>query len=481
MFELSLEKIFALVISVFSLITAGILLLAESDNKAGYEYLFILPLLFSAYYPLGNVSKIKLRNLPVTVFRLTLLLRVVIIPFSMAITDSYSAGFYSSTNITSSHDRIAATFLFLYEVTAMLLTAELCIKKYGIEKIDTGKTDAFLSKTIRPMKSASFCWLAAIVGLLGYFLYPAISNRIYFLIANDFVTYEPMSFVPALFFEFTKIVFLVLLLGAVNEALKQKHFSLAGKPNKFVGFCILFFAFMLIAVRMSNNRMNIIRNTLFCVELLILVYPRNKKNILVGLGTLCAFVFLSVSAFKWFGQVSGNMNMNIISATFGDGGEAKFLQMYFNGVDGIAYGIELLRTAMIDFRVFINDTLRNVVFFNQLITGGNTINTSILYNQSIYGTGSRLGAIIPMVTQCSMHVGYFLSPLYSVICVYMLFYACKKRLETVNFYQFFFWFGIALEFGSFQGFNYSLVIANIANNVMLPYIMLRASSMIILF
>lgn len=476
----NLEKTIAFIVSAFAIVTFWLLLTKNTYNELGYEHLYILPGLFAVYYPLGKLSKVKLRNLPVTMLRLTLILRVVITPFYMVITDTYSAGFYARTPVTTSNERTVATFLFLYEIVAIVLMAEYCIRKYGIDSIDNVKTDEVISKTLKPMNRTILCWVAAFIGIIGYLIYPAISQRVYFVIANDFVTYEYMSAVPALFFEFTKIVFLVLLLISVNNALKQKQRSLEKRPSIFSGLWVLLFAFMLIAMRMSNNRMNIVRNTLFCLELLILVYPKRKKTILVGLGILCFIVFMSVSAYKWLGQTSVNMDVNIISTTFGEGGEAKFLQMYFNGVDGIAYGVALKESMSISFRVFINDTLRNVVFLNQFITGGNTLNTSILYNHYIYGNASSLGAIIPMVTQCSMHLGYFLSPLYSSICVYMLFYACKKRLEAKSFYQFFFWFGIALEFGSFQGYNYSLVIANIANNVLLPYFIMRVSSRVVL-
>ena len=464
-------------VTLSSYVAAGVMLLTFSENNGyGYFWLFLAPLLFGLYYPFSGLAKAAFRDVPITLFRAVLYFRMVVIPLLMAVSDNYSTTYYAFNEWTTEHERSVATILLLYEFAAIAGAAELCILRQ--KRKETYRLSVLVpeaAQQIPPLRNYTVCWLAVAVGIAGVALYPAIRQRIYLFFGSENVTYAAMTFLPTLLFLFSQIALLLVTVVLAN-AIKARR-SDGKKAGVGLVALLALASFLYIGIRWSNNRMSIVRSMLIVLLLWGYAFPKQIKIITGGVFGVGLVAIIGVSAFKWYGDTSRNISTVGEFEMFSSlGNFTKYLQMYFNGVDSIAFGVRLYENFSVTPRIFLNDTLRNVWFLNQLIKSGDTTMLSNVYNTTVGGSYG-VGYIIPMVSQTSMYLTPALAPACSVLCTVLLF-KTREKMQLKSFPTYFLFLTLSVELALFQGYNYTLMVGNIANNVLLPTLVIWVSSRI---
>lgn len=465
------NKVYNILVFAISIIAIIMLIFEDSSEAYGYDFLFVVPLGYTLFYLTGKF-KYLYNNIPIIEFKILTFLRYSILPLLMALSNNYSGSFYQFTVKTTENERIIATILYFVEMVGVMIIA-------NIESSRMIRSDMYNLGSLKwnnySIVSHSYnnvvLWLSILVGIVGFVIYPAIRNRMFFFSVGLDVESAPMSFIPTAFFEFTKLIPILLIIIAYRNIIRTRKLQL--KNSTTLNILLLMLASILsIGIRWNNNRMSIVRSVLICLVFWFLLFPRKKKQIVVLLGSLAVVALICVTSFKWFGQTQGNIDLSVYSSTFDLSEATKYIQMYFNGVDELAYAVKLKTSVDINLRTFINDTFRNTLFLNQLVRYGDTVNTSQLFNACVNGY-RNVGLIIPMSGQALMHLGYLFSSLYSCICTKLLFTSVKQANRAISFSSYLFWTLLALEFGGFQGYNYSLIIGNIWNNVILLSLLLK--------
>lgn len=435
---------------VISFLAALICLFKSSEAPEGYEYFWLVPLFYSLCLSLSRIRNHYFSFLGISILNIILFIRYVVAPLFSSLTGLYT---HSRLGLSSSNNNEIAVFLLIMEMALLFLALNFASSSLI-------KVKERCVKNINIRKNNGVYILFASIGILGYFLFPAIKERINFLIVDEVEIYNLNSIASITFFLTMNAANLLFLWVLSRELYKKKNGKLSYK------FIVLLFAFMSIIVVSSSSRLTILANGIAIIALLNFTQLLSKKSLNL-LGVTTVIVILSITSLRLFGEGEILTFQNNATNYFDLQMVSDYLQAYFGGADLIsaAVGVSENFSFLNQFGTFFNEIFSSIVFVRQIIPPSSASST-VLFN-SLFGFTEFNSMILPTLGQGYMYFGIFGGPLFSVLLFFILYWAEKRLLtaEDIGVKYAFYIFTIWLAFFPMQNLN---IIVSTTFNVFLP-------------
>lgn len=384
----------------------------SNTNVSGYEWYFIVPLLFSIYALLdSDIYERAYNNIGFAIFFLTAVFRYLLTPL-IASLSGYSTLFGATP---SSQEYQEAVGLIIYEEVAVFALLYYLQKKYYKRK-DYLANSIEMSQGIGRKPLFVFMCLLAVLTVLAF---PQMFANIHFAgnlsdmdLSETIVVDVPFAGV------FTEILSLGRLLGVL---LIMDYLWRRSKKTKSYKMAILIsVAFIMLNASFVTNlsRFGIIVPIISYTYLLMSLYRRQKGLIVTTMFSIVLGVVVVMSAVKFFSEDRNASNYESNDVNFwGD-----TMQMYFMGVKETAVGVRAedqvdLVYSGNKFMLFLNDTFSNVIGLSNFTES--RINTVHLYNYVYFPRGTSVSQIPPNVINGLYYFGRWAAPLYTLFFVYL--------------------------------------------------------------
>lgn len=400
----------------------------SNTKTSGYEWYFIVPLLFSVYSISDRgIYERAYNNIGFAIFFLTAVFRYLLTPLIAAL-----SGYSTLFGVTpSSQDYKEAVGLIIYEEIAVFALLYYLKKKYYKRK-DYLTNTTEMSQGIGRKPLFVFMCLLAVLTVLAF---PQMFANIHFAgnlsdidLSETIVVDVPFAGV------FTEILSLGRLLGVL---LIMDYLWRRSKKTKAYKMAIL----VSVAVIMLNasfvtnlSRFGIIVPIISYTYLLMSLYRRQKGLIVTTMFSIVLGVVVVMSAVKFFSEDRNASNYESNDVNFwGD-----TMQMYFMGVKETAVGVRAEGQVDLVYPgnkllLFLNDTFSNVIGLSNFTAS--RVNTVHLYNYVYFPRGTSVSQIPPNIINGLYYFGRWAAPLYTLFFVYMFAFLdykarhCKRMVD----------------------------------------------------
>lgn len=397
-----------------SFIAAGISAYQSKNAPNGYEFMWILPLLYGILFFTTNMRFAFFKYLGLTVLNFILIGRYLILPVFSALSGEY----FHSTAIKTGHDaNLYAIILMVYEMICIFIVFHFLIKKLDKESIK--------SQNIRLSYDTSNIYyiILILIGFASFMIVPGIRERMNFLIVKD-IEYQNLNTFYSIAFLFAsnsfKILFLLILSKQYLKKIKGQH------VNQFL---LILISLISISILFQHSRLTVLAQGITAITLLNSIKILNKKYLTI-ISVSILIIVVSLSSYRYFG--SGELNVFYEeSAGFSTvKNNSDQLQAYFGGPHLISIAINAKENFVKDANVstFLNEILGVINFVRQVFPPED--NLSVTAFNKIFGFKAGNSMILPTLGQSYMYFGTVLAPLLSIIFSLILFRAEKALISS---------------------------------------------------
>lgn len=483
-------SIITVLIPIFSIITS--LFLAINTANRGYDFYFLVPLLFGALFLLcKSVRMLIFERLGLTVMVVVMTFRYVVLPFVACL-----GGYSVRVGVTPSNELInLSVILTLMEMIVIFVTSTICVRvfsknKYDEEMLENNKfideclyfNSTDLSQRtkkimfIAPIKSSLVYNLIIVLAIIAMILLPEVISDYRFIFSSNNITQTirvdfPMAGLFKTIINFAQFIMVLLV---INYSYKKYMF--------FPRFRYVIYAMIAVLISMtvtSNlSRFTILIPTVTFTYLLTKLFPREKKKIIfIIFGCLLTgLVFLTT--IKFFGEGRGSSNSASDVTWWAD-----TLQMYFAGPKNIAIALKanpLVESTYGLFRIklFITDLFNNVALVSNYVP--TEINSIHIFNYSYYDSNISVDQIPPFIGTGYFYLGFILAPLWTGVSILILFLLDKKALNSKYIDQKFLYSYVSVYFGLATILSTSTVYSILINVLVLFLVILVLNKKIVL-
>ncbi|MBO4812883.1 hypothetical protein J5491_01920 [Candidatus Saccharibacteria bacterium] len=424
-------------ISLFCLINCG-------DN---YFLMFLHPLLFLVFYYVTYRSIFFSRR---SVFKFALgiavFVRYVIMPLLVGVV-GYSTW---CQNIPSSSDYLVAQLLMIGEILMITLVFSISGRR---EKVPDEK------KVIIDNRPD---FIIIVFTILSFILFFALKNKyginLHIITPNDdtlLINESSIKQILIMLFNIGKTFLFLFVLKKVCAKEKKTVFDIL--------LVVLFGAFNVL-VYTGTNRMQFIISFLCSVYLIVAVFPKLKRKMLIITLLSLVMIIPAISSFRKSELLTVDSTVNNYS---------QLANAYLGGVDNVAISVETSREfpQYRRFDNFLYDMFRGVLGLNMFLKGENNSNlmSSELYNYVYFGHKDNASQIIPVVGQ-----GYYYFGIMGFWLIEFVFLVLGIKLEgifkrTTNIYYKYTILLILLRFSIMQGLSGTILAHSISFDCFVPW------------
>lgn len=475
---LPILKVYIFAISIL----VSIFIAINSYNIAGYNIYFLVPL-FYGYLVLvcKEITSCLFKRIGLTVMLFVLLIRYVALPYIACL------GNYSSTlGVKPSGNLVFyGIILTLMEMVTIFFVSTLLIKNlnkknwtdYMLQNSNeiNGMEQNKITST-EQLNSTLIYKFLILMAILIIVLFPEVISDYRFIFGKgNYVETISITFPGAGLFR-TIIIFAqyIAVLLIINYSYKK---YLERPRFKYVIYSI---SSVLINMTITSNlsRFTILVPAIAFTYLLITLFQKEKNKIAFILfgGLFVGLTFLSV--IKFFGQGRGNIGNAVNYAWW-----ANTFQAYFAGPKNIAIAIrtkELVKNiyGVFPVKLLFTDLFSNVAVINKLVE--TDVNSIKLFNYSYYGSTIAVDQIVPLIGTGYFYFGFIFSPLWTAICVSILFWLDEKVLKSKCIDQRFLFSYVSIYFGLATILNTSTIFSIIFNTLILLLAVMIVNKYIVL-
>ena len=440
------------IVTIFSIIVTIVTFIHSDKAPAGYEYMWLMPLIYGVLFYFTNMRYALGKYLGISILSLILFVRYLILPLFFSLSGMY---FHSNATHTDHDVNLYAIFLMIYEMVCIFIALHFFISR--LDKQQINKLDDIKSN----VDSKYFIYLIVIIiGIISFLFIPEIQDRTnFFLISDDFERRE-MNAISYICFLFTANTFKVLFIIALTIACKRIM------KGYFSQFLILLFALLSIGFFWTTNRLTILAQGTATVALIMSSNILNKSlsYFLILIPIISVF---SMSAYRWFGY-------GISGSVFVDMGRyldvvqmLDYLLSYFAGphLISLAVSAEYNLSFLTMIETFANEILSSIIFVQQIFPLSNNSST-VIFN-ALFGFFWETSFIVPTLGQSYMYFGGFCAPILSVVFLFFIYkvekalIVCKTLGEKYAYYILLCW----LAFFPLQNVN---IVSSYIFNIFLP-------------
>ena len=376
--------------SIFIVGILSSILTIDFNAHSGYEWQFLLPLLFSLAYFLF-APPIRKFGMGYLVLNVVWIVRYCINPMFIKLSN-YQIRYYGSV---SDRDLHIALFLMLIEFLISIISCKYFFGKYNRSNIIyNNSVDVYCEPNLHndariKRTSLTIILFMVVVSIVVLVMDPYAIKSFNFIFSAVNTSKGNANFeTSVLIINWTKIVFTVFLIEkfAKRERLKNNQFNVIISIIAVI-VSISFFS--------GTSRNSILIEALSYIYLLLKFFPKYKKHIfIICIGALCA-ILLSITMVRFYDTRNiseGLSNYDITSV-------ARMLNAYFAGQQNVAIGVNSIVYYWDNYNILtiFKDLLANTILLNKLVM--NIPGTVEIYNAALYGHTLWADQIPPTITQ----------------------------------------------------------------------------------
>jgi hypothetical protein len=447
------------VIVLICSISISLKLATNTELMNGYKYLFVIPILFGLYYSFSQLANTFLKNLPLSVFSMILMIRYLITPLIMNISNEYSATFNGANTYYS--QQIIGIELTIYEMVFMFVTIELCM-----HFIYT-KTNKIISKeniNKRAFNYPNIIYIISMgIGLLGLLLYPNLLEGFNILFVKTNLNISNEKTIAMIFSYFLEFIQVFIFIIVVKYSLYRKTIN-----RRYSLILLLIVSIINITFMWSSNRMSIFIVAGTTLVILLYAFPERKKFFYLMILSISIIMVVLLSNYRLFGIVGSQINTEAFGGYFNLKNFSTQLQIYFAGPDSVAAAVATKEfySSAITVKTFLNDTFIGVRFIQSLpIFKYDSTNSTVNYFNLISCNGYNMGLIIPMIGQGYAYFGFLLSPVFTVFSTILLFLSERKAKSVKDIGLKYVFAFLTFNFVIFPMYNYTLMMQNVFGRI----------------
>lgn len=392
-----------------SLISTVLCLFSIQQNPAGYEQIWIQPLVYALGYFFIYLQIIKTKKYKITVYSIIVLswLRLVVLPLLSAISGQYGGASY----IYVSQDSLQfANYLIIYEfiVTSFFLFFVIHLKsnfKYGGFNL-RDKIQLYGNKTVY-----------GLFILVSFLLYITIGRQMnlleFFVISINTserfgdITSTPLVLLRQIF----KVSMIIIFVWCTSYFYNRFK---ATMNRKYVLYAVIL-AIINVGVIIGERRSEQLYTLLVIVFILTKIFKDHRKKIIVSVSIATGIVLLFMSIYKHFAAFYYGSYMVAFSTSNSDvSWLSETLHLYFFGTQNVAVAIELKDAVNLNILNMLYDFGRS--FFGlSFLFKDKMIMTTEYFNTFIYGVDKAGGHVISGVGYGYIYLWALFSP--AIVCL----------------------------------------------------------------
>lgn len=442
---------------ITSFIIAIICLFKSSSAPKGYEFMWVIPFFYSVFLSFSKIREKFFSYLGISIMNVILFVRYVIIPLFSSLTGIYNHSRISTAHVDANY---ISVFVFILEMFSLFIALHFIT--LNLEKLKHNK-----NHIIKVNKNNSGYIIFAFLGLVSYFIFPAISERISFLIADE-VERTSLNTLSSLgFLLATNAPFLLFLWFLSRELIK---FRRGEKPFKLV---VLIFAFIGIVTISSLSRLTILAQGIAVIALLHSTKIFRVKSLyMLFVATVIAVI--SLTSARIFNSGAIDTFQNEALSYFDLQMTSDYLQAYFGGLNLISEAIHISPKFSPTLSVLINEMTSSILFVRQL-TPLSSESSTVLFNSS-FGFIEITSMILPTLGQSYMYFGIIGAPLLSLLLLNILYRAECKLILVNDLGEKFAYYILVIWLAFFPMQNLNIITATIFNTFLPLYILVKLNN-----
>ncbi|MBC2324674.1 hypothetical protein [Listeria booriae] len=415
-------------------------------KPAGYEWLAVLPVAYTACYGLVFAQSLK-QELRVFNFVLIIMqfLRFVVMPMFLVYANYYG-GRSPVAPLPESIEK--AVLLMVYELAIISLTIFILDQR--------AKRKKRVQSTLTKSPQNGFYYLFFGVSILSLLVFPSVFQKIGFFMPGSGSSAENGSIVTALVgFQFivAKQIFFLIILWYCHK----KHQETA--KNRYVGLAASA-VFINIGVFMGTNRADVVITAIASLLIFRQLFPKFFKHLLLSVSVIIPVMLTTIATFRKISSIS-------------DGGSRLIdytdkLQVYLAGPYNVAMALETkhLFQESGNFSVFLYDVFRPMIGIGSIISEWPVKYSSLYFNER-YFFSDHMTQIIPIVGEGNLFFGPIFAPLLGVAVICFAYFLHSKKIQSQNIEIYYILTLACARLGLMAGQNLTILVNDISFNLSL--------------
>jgi oligosaccharide repeat unit polymerase len=415
------SRMFITIISIIS----TVIIISNTYGYSGNRLLFLLPLIYGILMIIfPAVWDSRKGHIGLTVLNGVIFIRYVIAPTlrSLAISDGPFRGYVPSPQGLQS-----GILLMVLELLIVFIIVQLLSKKFYKESSQS-------RHEFEPPKSNYILIIVLVLSISLMLVFPSLLDRYNFFIVSTDNFQEKSLDIPldGLIILLTDLTIIILPIILLN--LLKKKYEL--RNSLIYVFLSLISVLPGMMIFKGTSRFSVLVPTLAWMIILLKLYPKYKKILIISVITILVTVFISITLIKQFGysqessSITKKMSLSEISYNF---------DAYFSGPDNMGRAVDLdhYYGNKITLKTLGNDLINNVAILSTFSEPTNT--TTAWFNYLFYSMPEKIDQIVPLTGQSYIHFGILGSPiLLSLTLIIMMWFDGKisreNRMEHVYIY-----------------------------------------------
>lgn len=379
-----------------------------NNNHYGYDYIWVLSLLYFIGYAIFYVLLNQKINIFVVMLSAVMYARYVLMSFLLVLT-GYDVGRSLTPPLESSYN--LAIILMSIEMIVIFM-----ILYFGISKLEF----SYKKFVIKPLKNMSIYMIFICVTVIAFLFQPQLWGSVNFLIPNEATLQEDnLSLIGSITY-FSLNISRYLLIVLVTSKLSKLYLSSGSHVFMFINYLIVIFLSLII---FGNNRADFLIGFLAVLFFLQIVYKNKALIYNVFFITLSPLIIYFIT--KSRESISAENNLPFVESI------TNTLQAYLGGIYNVALAIETKlyfpdQSTLMD---LLYDVFRPFLGLNIFFQNVDSNLTNHLFNYRIYGS-DHVSQILPSVGQGYFYFGVIFSSFFTVILLLLARYLIKQIIEA---------------------------------------------------
>ena len=430
-------------------------------RNADYSLLFFEPLLFGICYHFNKTLKQKkFTHIALGILFVTSLVKYVITPFV------YFLANYPIVEMMIGKEYLEkAIILQCYEEVCFFIVLKYAANKFYSKEV-TEKSS--IKKRIYAQHHNPFLVFFVIVAIAIIVTTPSMISRYHFvgsLVGNEEANIVEMEGTGGLALLIgTGRYFLILLLLAYIYNRRKIHRTI----DVILSIGIVALNSLVVY---DFSRFGIIIPAATFIYLITLLYPQNRKRIIVFSLMAIGISIVYISILKMFSEFRGGNIEDSSSIQYW----AKTLQVYFQGTSDVAVGLIASKRAVLDpIMSFFNDCISNVAVLSNFSVKQQT---SLYIFNYIRSGGVSFDKILPNICAGYNYFGAIGAPVIVCICTYfgIKLDSMSRKVRDIN-YKFIFIFA-SITLALCHMIYYTMIVSGLVNSALIMLIVLRLNKL----
>ncbi|MFW7368037.1 hypothetical protein [Vagococcus fluvialis] len=381
------KKFVHISVIISSLLSFFIVIYNYSSIPKGYEYIWLLPVMFFIGYLLFFFKQVNGTSNPIVLYGILGMeyIRFILIPIFCTLAGENNGMFYINPSPQSLRLSI---FFMIIELFAVGVFFNLVTTNNSIVKFSEAKKQYYLAG------NKIIYYIFFIFSGIIFFLFGRNRNLVNFLFietSGDGVRNGDLEGIGDLMIRQFIVCSIFLFFCIVVNYSKKK----IEETNNNIYFYLSLFAGLLNLSMLTGERRSNQVYVAFCTILILLkCFPKFKKKILVIMISMVSFILILMSIYKFFyvflydsyieAVKESSINIEFISQT---------LQSYFFGPQNIAITIDFFNDTSFSIFQSLFDFFRSIFGLSFLFKGSEEI-TSVYFNTYVYGFQQSNGHVL---------------------------------------------------------------------------------------